>query len=337
MKPTLMRLEGCASALAERATKVRAGAAGVEEELARRLVHQRRPLLVVDSLRRGLDVRTHLLHHLARRKPRLAHLLDQLAREQAVGHGVVVAQPVQRLLALAGGHDDHRALGRLDAAQRRTRRQRPTGAGLAEGVVAAGVDDQQRETRAPVEVVHHLFQREAITLDRTFAADLDVHRQQERARLRRLRTVAGEEEHDLVALLDAAEESVELAVEHVACGVEHARDAKARGFELPRDALCVVARIAQLGHRRVVVVAHHQRQARRAGLQRGAGQHQRERPALQLRSAAPDPGHPSWARIACPAGPAPRRPGRRDRLRARRSGGRWQTARPSSSGTAGGN
>ena len=84
--------------------------------------------------------------------------------------------------------------------------------------------------------------------------------------------MAAEEEHHLVAFFDAAQEAVELVVQRIARGIEHLRHVEARGFELARQGLRVVARVAQFGDVAVIVVAHHQGQAgslRLEGQQRG--------------------------------------------------------------------
>ncbi len=183
-------LQGCAG-------RRLAGRRRNEIKIAGELVVDGRRLRVVDLCGHVLDLARDIAHHLVDGLAGLAHFRDQHAREHAVRVLVPRSEIVERLLAGAGGIDHGLPIG---SGRSRLQTAGAQSAAVAlERVVAAGIDDGQREFR--LLVLHHVedvLQLHRIILDLILIPTVRIHRDQEIVAVD-LHAVAGIIKYHLIA------------------------------------------------------------------------------------------------------------------------------------------
>ena len=152
---------------------------------------------MVHAARQLLDRVLHLAHQVIDPKTRLAHPRNELARENAIGIGILLAQPVERLLTAARRVHDHLAFRRIGRIEPAAATDRSTA--TAQGIVPTGIDQHQAERCFRLlEPLHQIVQCIRRPLDFHFARHFDVDRQQVAAVLD-LHAVSGEKDNDFIA------------------------------------------------------------------------------------------------------------------------------------------
>ena len=244
---------------------------------------------------RAVCRRDHLVpdldHHVGDRLARRGDVVEQRGRERRVparavaGHGVRLR-----------GEGDEGARARLDAAETLVERhRRAVHRGrqlLGEGIVAAGIEEDDVGAAAAVELLHDAGQRHQRQVDFRFELDQRVDRHQIVLAVH-LQPVAGIEEQRDLGLFGGAAELDQRLHQRAPVEIGAAEHLEAQPLQLLRQVGGVVLRVPQLPDMLVGRISDHQCDAflRCQRLRKtGAQQHRESQKSKQCQWVSPRPG-----------------------------------------------
>ncbi|KFB70661.1 MAG: hypothetical protein AW09_004254 [Candidatus Accumulibacter phosphatis] len=236
--------------------------AGDEIEVAIGLFVECRLLVVADRFRFLGDRAAHPAHRVGGADSRLRDRWQELAGEQAVRVVVVVAQLVERLLVGARRIENDLTVGRLRRRQTTRGADRARAGLFRQGIVAAGVENEQGELGLGVgDLVLDRQHAHRLVGEVVFAArGIHVDRHQE-VLVVDLQAMSSEKENSDPAAGDFLHELVDRQVHLLLADVVVGHHFEADLLEFAGHGIGIVDRLLQLGDVLIVVVADHQRDA----------------------------------------------------------------------------